>query len=1080
MEVVAPEGWQKPAAVAAAVAPAAKEVPAEHAAPEPVVAATTMAVAVPILVDAPPVSPPAVPPPAPPSAPPVLPAAPLWIKAMVYSALPMAAAMVLAGAWIATAWWPRQSDETDPPVVAADGPNDVPSEPATPATAKADVPALDRRWLPDDTRQILSLVPGPLLSHPAGSRLLGRFEPAWRDRCLAAFKGLGLKPETVRRATLAGVDLAAWPKQGILVIELVDGQSTETLAAAGVATGMKLGDTECRKLPAGGWPHPFAAVAQRTIITGEESLLAELARRSEPKLQSPSLDRLVALMHEPHDALLLVDLKAARQNEGYTLEGAFDVWPEGKAAWHTLWELPDATGVAIRWGEPFDAVASLVCDAESGAERVRAAANEIQPLAKEGVAALRRSLGEKLKAGQLGAKLAEPYDRLLAEAESALAAVQIEQLGNAVTVRLHGTVGTAALAVALVDAREALGDDWLAAARRADEAVHARLLSALVAYQKAEGQWPPGALGGALLPPETRLSWIAGVLPYLGHADWHRKLEPGVAWNSAQNKPVTQLPLPELVNPVFGQGKTAAGFPVTHYVGVAGLGKDAGTLSAKDPRAGMFGFARTTRPQDIPDGAANTIAILGVREQLGAWAAGGSPTVRGLTQRPYVNGPDGFGSGQPNGMVAGMADGSVRFLAKDIDAELFEHLATINGGEKTTIAQFDRDPPAVAKPPADPQRPVIDLKPDEPKPPAPAASQLTKAQIEQRLQMPVARLELNGMALKRAVEMLSAMSAVPIAFDAEALEEFGAAPGEAVSLDVPATTLGGVLDDLAKTQGLIVLREDGCLLITSPAEHRTKLKSWEHSVADLAGAMDMQGLVERFVMPETWLKQGGPGSLKFDAGVLRAEQTEAVWQRAVFFLEKLRAARNRPLQTKIDPEQLTLRSRAQRGRAMLLRTVTANFRDRAPLTEIASYLEDATQTHILIDWPALTAAGFNLKTKATLAVEKQPLARSLNEMLQPLRLTFRVLDADTLEITTPKALAARLDVEFYPVGNLLTRGESAIELIARVKREVYPSSWADARGPGTLYFDPASQCLIVLQTQTAQMAIERLLLSTGM
>jgi hypothetical protein len=63
------------------------------------------------------------------------------------------------------------------------------------------------------------------------------------------------------------------------------------------------------------------------------------------------------------------------------------------------------------------------------------------------------------------------------------------------------------------------------------------------------------------------------------------------------------------------------------------------------------------------------------------------------------------------------------------------------------------------------------------------------------------------------------------------------------------------------------------------------------------------------------------------------------------------------------------------------------------------------------------------------------------------------------------------------VGNLLNRGENVVELMGRIKREVYPSTWSDAGGPGTLYFDPPSQCLLVLQTQTAQMAVEKLLLS---
>jgi hypothetical protein len=48
-------------------------------------------------------------------------------------------------------------------------------------------------------------------------------------------------------------------------------------------------------------------------------------------------------------------------------------------------------------------------------------------------------------------------------------------------------------------------------------------------------------------------------------------------------------------------------------------------------------------------------------------------------------------------------------------------------------------------------------------------------------------------------------------------------------------------------------------------------------------------------------------------------------------------------------------------------------------------------------------------------------------------------------------------------------------LLGRIRQEVAPSSWRDAGGAGQLYFDPPSQCLIVLQTQSGQMAVERLL-----
>ena len=119
---------------------------------------------------------------------------------------------------------------------------------------------------------------------------------------------------------------------------------------------------------------------------------------------------------------------------------------------------------------------------------------------------------------------------------------------------------------------------------------------------------------------------------------------------------------------------------MTHYVGVAGVGEEAAQLPANHAKAGMFGYGRQTGQQDLVRGGANTIAVLGVQDQCGPWAQGGRATVSPLTQKPYINGPDGFGSGQPDGMVAGMADGSVRFLSKNIDPHVMEQLATIRGG----------------------------------------------------------------------------------------------------------------------------------------------------------------------------------------------------------------------------------------------------------------------------------------------------------------------------------------------------------------------------------------------------------------
>ena len=66
--------------------------------------------------------------------------------------------------------------------------------------------------------------------------------------------------------------------------------------------------------------------------------------------------------------------------------------------------------------------------------------------------------------------------------------------------------------------------------------------------------------------------------------------------------------------------------------------------------------------------------------KIGPWIAGGDSTIRPLTKKPYINGPDGIGGPYTGGCNIGLADGSVRFVSENIDPTVFERLSTIADG----------------------------------------------------------------------------------------------------------------------------------------------------------------------------------------------------------------------------------------------------------------------------------------------------------------------------------------------------------------------------------------------------------------
>ena len=990
--------------------------------------------------------------------------------------------------------WPASSPPEDP--LATDQVEAVQTEQPDEPLKQAPPERIDRRWLPDGTALVFSYNASRVTGLPEVLRAAGQPLQLWQQTCGAAIEALGLKPSVVRRISLISDDLASLPHRCLLVIEL-DGQyDSSQLSALGEPAGLVVFGQQCRRVPRGDWTHPLAIVGKTIVLTGHEDILRHLNARSEVRIRSAAMDALAsAAGTTDFDLVLLLDLQAARTAGRPLPRQIMDVWPEGKNSWNLLWDLPDGVGCFAVWQPHLHTQLLLVCSGQTVAERCRSTLDELLAAARSGLGRLAESVGEKLKAGVFPIEVAQRYEELLKQSLAALESSKAEAAEQLVWLKTNWSEAPSALAAAAVDSRAAVVAEWYAAALRADVGNHLRLLGALSGYAKAYKHYPPGAEGGALLPPETRLSWIAQLLPYFDHADWHRQLQFGYPWNSSQNERVTRRALPEVINPAIDQRTCPAGFPVTHYVGVAGVGADAGRLPAGDPRAGMFGYGRTTRPEDLPRGASNTIAIMGVAERLGPWGSGGEATVRALTRRPYVNGPDGFGSGQPDGMLVGMADGSVRFISKDTDPELIERLATLG---QDLQAKADRLPVIGPLPPEKqgrkPQTQFVEKPAPQPDPaekaapgergepgPAevPARPPAELPDISARLAERLPAVQLERVPLLRAVEVLCSLSTLPISIDTDALAELDVGLDDAVSVDLQNTTVAEVLAKIAESRGLACVVEKTQVLLTSPVAHRQQLVSRNYAVDDLAGdraeTETLGLLVQKLVAPESWQIAGGRGKLEAAARSLAITQTESIHHRITVFLEKLRVARGLPLRSSLDREQVKLQTCHAAARPLLQRELTVNFRQPAPLAEVLAFLAYTADAQIVMDHAALASAGITAAAKASVAVSNQPLAVALRELLTPLGLAYRVVDQRTIEITSRQALASRLELEFYPVRPLVEKGHSAAELMETIRRRVAPATWNDAGGPAALYFDKSSACLIVLQSQPAQVAIEQLL-----
>ncbi|MEZ6057361.1 MAG: hypothetical protein R3C01_11725 [Planctomycetaceae bacterium] len=372
----------------------------------------------------------------------------------------------------------------------------------------------------------------------------------------------------------------------------------------------------------------------------------------------------------------------------------------------------------------------------------------------------------------------------------------------------------------------------------------------LTSHHERTGQFPASPIEAQGLPPEQRLGWLADVVsqepnrrPDAPQPLWDRPFDDPL------NSPFVRQRQERFLNPLFNSAG-AQGFPATNFVGVAGVGVDAPLLAVDHPRAGVFGYDRRTTLNDITDGTSNTLLVVGLRERHAPWGSGGASTIRGLTDAPYVHGPDGFGTGQVNSMFVLMADGSVRQVSDQVDPLLVRRMAAMRDGypldpavpgepgtpRPTTtppaglpLAGTPGEKPPVGAVPPEVMRPNIPTKevvsPDDRPISVPVAPSIDPVpppdyDIERALAQKLSRYSQTKPAkVSDLLDQLEEMLNIPVNRDAVATSPQADHLEKLLTLDLRDTTLQQLLDTIAEKSNLhyTATRDQG-IVIFPPGE----------------------------------------------------------------------------------------------------------------------------------------------------------------------------------------------------------------------------------------------------------------------
>lgn len=1027
---------------------------------------------------------------------------------------------------------PRDADENDathdPSSVAeGDAANDLP-------------PLVGRDYVPRQTRLFCNFrLAEPTAATPRA--WFGFLSPLWAGALEAIHESPILGANPLVRFSWLATELDNWDRQGVAIFEFGNPvPSDAALLANSTQEDWSLHGKVVYLADQSPWPHPYAVIGPQTVLTGPEAVLGQLAGRdamaddSPPSPDAADDDRdpappaeadladQVEQGDEPAPAETepsTADLPAAEddtpppevssaelpaaESSGLIVPPAHDLIfvvefaGDAEAIGHWLpaaWKIAEADGATVPWellrsaqlsidfaNEAADVELLLLCPTEADASRLEEPLRRQLSAAQQHIARLAGDAQAAEEAAGERGSIVSPVivaDELLREA-------QLARDGAKIRIRSRVAGDLTALGIAVLKSIPAIEVVRRPAALALGEPRLANFAERLSRGAETDQMFPAAAAGSAILPADTRLSWIATLLPYFGHDDWRQQLNLARSWRDAENQPVTRQSLPAAINPLFGASSTPAGFPVTHYVGISGVGADAGSLAADDPRAGVFGD-QPRRWDAVRDGASNTIAVMGVREQWGPWAAGGPSTVKPLTAAPYVNGPDGFGTGQADGMLVGMADGSARFVSSDIDPRVLEQLATINGGETDAIAALDPiKPPALEPPPgkaesSPPGKAPGPAGPPVAQPPVLRDGGLREVDVSARLADPIRALQVTRMPLAQFLELFEGLTTLAVSIDFESIGTTGVAQLP-VTLKIEDMTAQQLLEQALAEHGLVLsITQDQLAIRAGDASAPARRDSYD--VSDLVAAAGDQPavagegaplavLVRQLVAPATWTANGGAGTATLDKGQLVVEQPPVVQRQIVDLLDRLRTARGKSkltaaeAQTRLAPPWSVIQHELELP-------LSVNFLDDTPLLRILAYLKEKTGIDFVVDWRALGEAKIGPDVTVGLHVQNQPLAVALEALLAPLGLAFRPIDGRTMEISTPRALAGKAEIDFYPLRPLASTAEAANALAARLTRELSPASWQGKPPAAVAVVDVPSRYLIVrgdaaLQRQVA-------------
>ncbi len=350
-----------------------------------------------------------------------------------------------------------------------------------------------------------------------------------------------------------------------------------------------------------------------------------------------------------------------------------------------------------------------------------------------------------------------------------------------------------------------------------------------------------------------------------------------------------------------------------------------------------------------------------------------------------------------------------------------------------------------------------------------------------RLDDSVAGVKYSGQLLTQMLAEITQITNVPISFDAEILQlqdfDFGY---QIESIEATDTSFRATIETALAVLNRqpdkpeIILEYDGTTPATITVRDGRTIRTELIPIPTLASPDQeskerLSQLIQQLVAPNSWSDADQSYSLMVDGANLSVTHHPLVLRQISEFCRKWNTA-------------LAIRDGNSDAESLASRWIASSTSRQAkyesvpkfevPIQIFLTQLQQQTGVNVIVDWNSLLSAGWNPNTHVASGFDEPTVGEMLDELTHSMDVGWRVINANTFEITSNEIVEETPLLEFYSCAKILAGTLNAEQLVLTVRQALQSVNRTLDRA--RIHFDQETQCFIVVAPESIHRQLEAL------